>query len=103
MNKNRFLLVLVITALTLATVSFAVAPKASQPYPDYAQRHAGEVLIPVTGNSEANTDYFQRHPELTVSAATSRDLTDYFFRQTWIPWIPARVPADLTDYFFRYR
>ncbi|MFN8385389.1 MAG: hypothetical protein U0V48_01840 [Anaerolineales bacterium] len=120
MNKNRFLLVLVIAALTLATVSFAVAPKASQPYPDYAQRHAGEVLIPVTGNSEANTDYFQRHrnevvrpvdttdyfqrhPELTVSAATSRDLTDYFFRQTWIPWIPARVPADLTDYFFRYR
>ncbi len=48
MNKNRFLLVLVIAALTLATVSFAVAPKASQPYPDYAQRHAGEVLIPCT-------------------------------------------------------
>lgn len=123
MNKNglsKLLLVLVVAALTLATASFAVTPKVSQPYQDYAQRRAGEVLIPVTGNSEANsdyfqrhrnelirpadtTDYFQRHPELTVSTAVTGNLTDYFFRQTWIPWIPARVPVDLTDYFFRYR
>ena len=35
--------------------------------------------IPVTGDS-AFPDYYQRHPELSVPAEISADLTDYFFR-----------------------
>ena len=121
-NKlSKPFLVVVVTTLALVTVSFVVAPKASQPYQDYALRHKGEVITPIIGKLDtSSTDYFQRHPELTVSAIlglgasdyfqrhpeltapaeTSMDMTDYYFRQAVL--FPTVKTIDLTDYYFRH-
>ena len=122
-NKlSKLFLASVVVALTLVTVSFVVAPTASDPYPDYALRHPGEVIIPVTDNQDTTgsdyfqrhpelslpsligqgaSDYFQRHPELISLAERSSDTTDYFFRHLELQGLSITDP-DLTDYFFRH-
>ena len=122
-NKlSKQLLAIVIAALTLVTLSFVVAPKASQPYQDYALRHPGGVIIPVSGNLDPSgsdyyqrhreltrsatlgigaSDYFQRHPELTSSVERSMDTTDYFFRHLELQGSSIKN-GDMTDYFFRH-
>ena len=101
MFTNRlsiFFIVISIVALTLVTLSFTNSPKNSQSYQDYAQRHADKVLLPVTGNSEASSDYYQRHPELSSVSTRNVDLTDFFFRQAGV----SVHGIDLTDFYFRH-
>ena len=72
---------------------------------DFALRHpewtisVRSAAVPVTGAFEAS-DYFQRHPELSVSAGLTVDMSDYFTRHPEL-----RTPAessDLSDYFQRH-
>jgi len=102
-NKlSKPFLAIVVAALTLVTVSFIAAPKASEPYLDYALRHPGEVIVPVTGQLDtANSDYFQRHPELTAPSLLGQDASDYFQRHPELT-APAEASIDMTDYFFRH-
>lgn len=115
MLSKSMLTIIIATAVALATVSFVLSSKVSQPYPDYAQRHLNEAARPADTTDYAQrqseisvpvkaplaaSDYFMRHPELKVSPQASGDLTDYFFRQAGMPAGPA---VDLTDYFFRHR
>ena len=116
-NPSKTILTIVLVAVALVTASFASSPKASEPYQDYAQRHAGDTLLPVSGNSDANSDYFQRHWNEAVRQADTTDYaqrhaglklsvsapiaaSDYFQRH---PELTASADAsgDLTDYFFR--
>jgi hypothetical protein len=72
---------------------------------DFFQRHpewissVQVVGIPVTGMFEAS-DYFQRHPVLSLPVAASLDTADYFTRHPEL-----RIPAqntELSDYFLRH-
>ena len=128
MFKYRFLLVLgVISLLSAAMAVSYPRSNASQAASDFHQRHPGwtwaintsNASIPVTGVSEA-PDYFQRHPELSMSLGVTIDLTDYSLRHPELSIsandalaasdyfmrhpdlsVPAEASADMTDYFFR--
>jgi len=122
MNTNilskSLLTIIITTALALVTVSFALSPKASQSYRDFTQQHAGEFILPVTGNSEASPDYFQRHlnesarqadttdyiqrhPVFSVLANAPLTASDYFMRHPELS-ASAEASLDMTDYFFRH-
>lgn len=74
---------------------------------DFYQRHtdwvssAQNIGIPVTGMSES-LDYFQRHPELSVSAETTLDLASDFYQRHPELSISVEKSADMTDYFVRH-
>ena len=71
---------------------------------DFALRHPEWVVsvpnaaVPVTGIL-APSDYFQRHPTLSLTVANVADLTDYFIRH---PELRAATTIDLSDYFLRH-
>lgn len=71
---------------------------------DFALRHpewavsAQSAVVPVTGAAEAS-DYFQRHPELSMPAASMLDTADYFTRH---PDLRTPAESDLSDYFWRH-
>ena len=107
MFKNRFILVLGVLSLLLATMAVTYPrTNASLAASDFHQRHpewqwasgAQNAVIPVTGISAA-PDYYQRHPELKISLADTLDTTDYFMRLSILN--APLTSADLTDYFFR--
>ncbi len=99
--SKLFLMVLAI-AIVLVTVSFAASPKIIQPYPDYALRHPGGLVIPVNSNLDTRgSDYYQRHPELSVPAVLGLGASDYFQRHPELI-TPAGAAVDMTDYFFRH-
>ena len=67
-NTNLYL----IAALAVILLTFAVVPAISTPEP---------VLVPVTGMSEAGSDYYERHPELSAAAAIVGDVTDDLYQR----------------------
>jgi|RhiMetdeSRZDD1v2_1073273.scaffolds.fasta_scaffold248401_1 hypothetical protein len=69
-------------------------------FPDYFQRHP-ELSAPTLIGGLTASDYFMRHPELIAPAASTFDMTDYYFRQAAIKAAARKI--DLTDYFFRHR
>jgi hypothetical protein len=85
MFKNRSVLIVAVLSLTLVTVA-AASPLSStsestkatrnSQFLDYYQRHPE---LRVSAENVDTTDYFARHPELGISA-NSVDLTDYFLR-----------------------
>ena len=113
MYNNRFILVLGVLSLLLVTLAVSkpfskAPPERINEAADFHQRHPEWIwtsndqnaVIPVTGNA-AFPDYYQRHPELSVSVEFSTDTTDYFFRQAAL--LKSRQMIDLTDYYFRHR
>ena len=122
-NKlSMLLLAAIVSAITLAIVSFVAAPKSSELYQDYALRHPGGLIIPITGNLDTSgsdyyqrhpelsapvridagySDYFERHPDLSAPAGTSFDTTDYYFRHPELSGA-SNMNVDLTDYYFRH-
>ena len=128
MFNNRFLLILGVFSLLLVTMavshpfsSVSVSPieGANDFYQrhtnwdrnfedsDYFERHpewtvsVQNVAIRLTGMFETS-DYFQRHPEFSLPApvASAADLSDYFVRHPEV-----RTPdmtIDLSDYFLRH-
>lgn len=98
-NSNLYLIAaLAIVAVVLLT--FAVVPAISAPEP---------ALVPVTGISEAGSDYYQRHPELRILAGIGVDVTgDFFLRHPqWMgsiqnAAIPVTAPSEALDYFQRH-
>jgi hypothetical protein len=78
----------------------AIADTAS----DFALRHPGwtvniqNAVVPVTGIFEAS-DFFQRHPALSLPIESAADLTDYFIRH---PELRSPSTSDLSDYFLRH-
>ncbi len=98
-RTSKILIVVLIVAIALLTVSFAVFPKASQSYPDYALRHPGAIVMSAAASAgDASPDYYQRH-RAELWAARPVDTTDYFLRH---PELKAARPVDTTDYFFRH-
>jgi hypothetical protein len=69
-------------------------------FPDYYQRHL-ELSTPALIGGLTASDYFMRHPELIAPAASTFDMTDYYFRQAAIK--AAARSIDLTDYYLRHR
>lgn len=71
---------------------------------DFALRHPVWTInvpngaIPVARIFEAS-DYFQRHPELSLPGESAADLSDYFVRH---PELRTPVTIDLSDYFQRH-
>ena len=104
MLTNRFsklVIVVVIAAVALLTISFTASPKANQAYQDYALRHPGPMIMAGNRAPDATqgSDWFQRHwAELGLSR--SPDTTDYFFRHPELQ-VASRA-VDLTDYYFRH-
>ncbi|RPJ25063.1 MAG: hypothetical protein EHM33_15785 [Chloroflexi bacterium] len=100
-TRNTNLYVIVALAIALVVIlSFTFAPAISAPEP---------VLVPVTGLSEASSDYYQRHPELRASAAIISDVTDdlYLRHPEWIntvqnAGIPVTGALEASDYFQRH-
>ena len=99
-NSNLYLIAaLAIAAVVLLT--FAVVPAISAPEP---------ALVPVTaGISEAGSDYYQRHPELSVAAGIGIDVAgDIFLRHPeWTSSVQnAAIPvvgqAEASDYLQRH-
>lgn len=77
---SKIVIVVLIAAIALLTVSFAASPKAAQPYPDYAQRHPGGIVMSAALSAgDASPDYYQRHRD-EIRATRPVDTTDYFFR-----------------------
>jgi hypothetical protein len=66
---------------------------------DYYQRHP-ELTVPSLIGQGAS-DYFQRHPELTAPAEAALDTTDYYFRHLELQGLSIS-DRDMTDYFFRH-
>lgn len=110
MNKNQLFLAISVVSLLLMGVAVfnpfnGNSSSAIEAASDFHQRHPDwiwtvnrqNVSIPVTGEA-AFPDYFQRHPELIASAAASKDMTDYYFRQQSF----VKNGLDLTDYYFRH-
>ena len=112
-----------ITALAILTVvllTLSVYPAVSAPK---------QVAIPMTGKLETESDYYQRHPELRIWAATVPDMvadfalrhpewtvsvqnaavpvtgiteaSDFFQRHPGLN-VSVESAADLTDYFVRH-
>jgi len=87
------LAIIMIALLTFAVVSFVAAPK--------------PILIPVTGISETS-DYYQRHPELRISAAPAVEMNSDFYQRhpEWSSNVQNIVPvtgnAELSDYVQRH-
>lgn len=112
MFNHRFILIVSVLSLMLVTIavydprsnaSLGVEPGAS----DFHQRHPNwmwevnvpHALIPVAGMAEF-PDYYQRHPELRVSAGMAVDLSDYFLRHRDL--LAPTQSDDLSDYFLRH-
>jgi hypothetical protein len=57
--------------------------------------------MPLAEN-QADTDYFQRHPELSMpaGAGAALDMTDYFVRHPELR--TSAESEDLSDYFLRH-
>ncbi len=98
---SKFLLVVVIVTIALLTVSFAASPKDSQQYQDYAQRHPGGIVLSAVSSADnQGADYYQRHRS-ELLAARPLDTTEYFFRHPQLS-VSIEIPIDTTDYFFRH-
>jgi hypothetical protein len=98
-NSNLYLIA-ALAIVMIVLLTFAIAPAISAPQP---------VLIPVTVSSETTSDYFQRHPELKVSAVVATDMTgDFSLRHSeWTLNVPnAAIPVtgmfETSDYFQRH-
>ena len=100
-NSSKLLVLIGIAVIALVTVSIAAVPKASQSYPDYAQRHPGGLVIPASTNLDTRgSDYFQRHPELTRSSVMGIGASDYFQRHPELTTSVLGIGAS--DYFQRH-
>ena len=87
MLRSRFVLVVAVLSIVLATLAVS-SPLAR--------------IIPVPGTKERSEyiDYYQRHAERSMSEESAIDLSDYFMRHP-----PVRVSAgsiDRSDYFLRH-
>lgn len=97
-NSNLYLIAAVAVAAIVLT-SFAVAPAIS------ASKPAG---VPVASNSEASSDYFLRHPELSISAVPAAVMNSDFYQRhpEWTSngenMVPVTGNTDLSDYFLRH-
>jgi hypothetical protein len=98
-NSNLYLIAALAT-LIVVLLTFAVAPTIAAPKP---------VLVPVTGISEAASDYFQRHPELKVPAVVTANMAgDFSLRHPeWTIGVQkAAIPVagmfEASDYFQRH-
>ena len=71
-NTRNFNLYLIsaLAIMVVVLLTFAVAPAISAPKP---------VLVPVSGISEAGSDYYLRHPELRISAALATYIAGDFY------------------------
>ena len=95
---STLVVVIVIVALALVTVSFIASPKATQSYQDYAQRHPGGLVLSSTSSiGSQSPDYYQRHRAEFMSAPLL-EASDYFMRH---PELTGTRSVDTTDYFFR--
>ena len=74
MFKNRFVLIVAVLSLLLATLTVSGTISA-------ASKPARPVIGPAASDSEY-ADYSQRHPELRVSVVNAVDTTDYFLRHS---------------------
>lgn len=92
---STLVIVIVIAALALVTASFTTSPRNSESYQDYAQRHWAELSA---SRDPDSTDFFVRHPELTMTTYTALPASDYFMRH---PELSTLRLVDTTDYFFR--
>lgn len=101
-NTRNFNLYLIaaLAIMMVVLLTFAVAPAISAPKP---------ILVPGIGISEAASDYYQRHPELRVSAAGIADVTaDFYLRHP--EWasnvqnavIPVTGLTEASDYYERH-
>jgi hypothetical protein len=113
MFKNRLILVLGVISLLSVTMAVSYprsnsASIADQGTSDFHQRHPDwqwvasdqKAIIPLTGDA-AFPDYYERHPELSVSAIIGLDASDYFQRHPELT-APADASVDTTDYYFRH-
>jgi len=115
-NSNLYMIA-ALAILMVVLLTFAIVPALSTPKP---------ILVPVTGSSEAESDYYQRHPELSGSAVDttadfylrhaewvsnvqsvvvpvtgSTEASDYFLRHSELS-APAAIIIDMTDYLVRH-
>lgn len=100
MNANRVTItfaVLAAVAITIATASFAPAPRASSPSDDFALRHpAGLPGLAVNAALYyRGTDYVERHPGSPVV-----DISDFYLRHP--EWTTLSPVIDTSDYFLRH-
>ncbi|HEY3476399.1 MAG TPA: hypothetical protein VGK56_17425 [Anaerolineales bacterium] len=98
-NSNLFLIgALAIVVITLLTL--AIVPAVSAPQPAAA---------PASRLSEAGSDYYQRHPELSVSTALESDMGgDFYLRHPeWASNVQNAAilvtgNSEASDYFQRH-
>lgn len=97
---SRFLIVVLIGAIAILTVSFALPPTGRETYLDYAQRHQSETVVRSAESGNAsNSDYYQRHPsDLNVEASANMDA---FIRYSKLKSGSANR-ADTSDYYMRH-
>jgi hypothetical protein len=83
------LAIAVVSLLTLVAVPAISVPQTS--------------AVPVTGLSEAASDYYQRHPELRLSSPGLADITaDFYLRHRDWTLAPVTLNAAASDYFQRH-
>ncbi len=90
-RKPSLYLIAALAVMVIVLLTFAVVPAMSAARP---------AAMPVTGNSDMTSDYFQRHPELQSSASHIK-LVD--LSQPARPMIiPLSRISNLPDYFQRH-
>ena len=91
-RSSSLYLIGALAATIVIILTLAVVPAISAPE---------RVIVPAGSNaSEANSDYFQRHPQSSLPAVTSVETADYFLRHPESR--PAGLQTDLSDYFLRH-
>ena len=94
-TRNSYLyLIAALATATVILLTLAFVPAISAPE---------SVLVPVTGNSERTSDYFQRHPELRVSVVPGAEpASDFYLRHPEWSIAPVAVNSEASDYFQRH-
>jgi hypothetical protein len=88
-----------LTILTVVLLTLSVYPAISAPK---------QILVPLTGNLETGSDYYQRHPELRALATAPDRTADFALRHpAWNVGVPsAAIPLtgilETSDYFVRH-
>jgi len=95
-NSNLYLIA-ALAIIMVVLLTFAIVPALSTAKP---------ILVPVTGSSEATSDYYQRHPELSGSAVDTT--ADFYLRHAeWVSnvqsvVVPVTGSTEASDYFLRH-
>ena len=98
-NSNLYLIA-ALAAIMVVSLTFAVVPAISAPQP---------ILAPVAGGVDTTSDYYQRHPELSMSSSSAVDVAgDFYLRHPgWASdiqsvTIPVTGATEASDYFQRH-